>query len=125
MDRSARSTARPAMLALLVVGVLSTVDVAAGSADWVDAVRQCWNDNARNTSIGCLFTDGQWRGTRSGRECLMEAVRTARQNDRENAVRWILACRCGDSEQTNRKAIREREDDAVRFVVDSYGAFVR
>jgi hypothetical protein len=112
-------------IALIVAATVCGSVQRAAAVDWVDALRQCWNDNERNTRITCLFTEGQWRGTRSGRECLIEAVRTARSNDRENALRWILACRCGDGGYETRKAIRDREDDAVRFVVDSYGAFVQ
>jgi hypothetical protein len=98
--------------------------VASQSSDWVESIRQCWNDVNRNASIGCYLTEGKLRGSLSAKECLVEAIKSARANDREAAVRWILACHCGTNRTQVKQAIRDHKDEAVRFVVETYGAFV-
>ena len=99
--------------------------VVAQSADWPDAIRQCWNDATANSSVGCYFTEGKLRVTKSGKDCLVEAIKAERQNDRHGALHWILACQCGLGDAEVKQAIREHGDAAVRLVVDTYGPFVQ
>jgi hypothetical protein len=92
---------------------------------WPESIRQCWNDAAGNSSLRCYYTEGKLRGTMSGKDCLVEAVKAGRQNDRESALRWILACQCGSSDLQLKQALRDHGDDAVRLVIDTYGPFVQ
>lgn len=110
---------------LAAVAVLASV-VPGGSqgADWADSIRECWNDVSRNTSIRCYLAEGKLRGTLSAKDCVVEAIKSARAKDHEAAIRWILACHCGTSRSRMNQAIRDHKDEAIRFVVESYGAFV-
>ena len=97
----------------------------AQSTDWPEAIRQCWNDATANSSFGCYFTEGKLRLTKSGKDCLAEAVKAERQNNRQSALHWILACQCGLGHGDVKEAIREHGDQAVRLVLDTYGSFVQ
>jgi len=113
--------------ALVLASLLSPLLPRSGvaqSADWLDAVRQCWNDADQNTRISCFFTEGKLRGRLSGKECIVEAIKAARSQDQEGAIRWILACRCGDDRPDTKQALRDHRNEAVRYAVDTYGAFV-
>lgn len=116
----------------IAIGCLSLLGVAiwerpiaAQSTSWPEAIRQCWNDAAQNSAFGCYYTEGKLRFSMSGKDCLVEAVKAARQSDREGALRWILACQCGVGDAEVKQAIRDHRDDAVRLVVDTYGPFVQ
>lgn len=110
----------------LIGVVLERVPAEAQSTSWPEAIRNCWNDAAANSSLSCYYTEGKLRLSKSGKDCLVEAVKAARDhNDREGALRWILACQCGVSDGAVKRAIREHSDDAVRLVTDTYGAFVQ
>jgi hypothetical protein len=98
---------------------------AAQDIAWPEAIRQCWNDAAANSSLRCLYTEGKLRGTKSGKDCLVEAVKAARQNDHGGALHWILACQCGVGSAQVKQALRDHQNDAVRLVVDTYGPFVQ
>ena len=108
---------------LVPVGLASRV--VAQSANWPDAIRRCWNDASANSSLGCYFTEGKLRGTMSGKDCLVEAVKAERQSNRHSALHWILACQCGLGDSEVKNAIRAHGDDAVRLVLDTYGSFVQ
>jgi hypothetical protein len=99
--------------------------VDAQSTTWPEAIRQCWNDAVSNSSVRCYYTEGKLRGSKSGKDCLVEAVKAGRQGDREGALRWILACQCGNGDTEVKQALRDHQDDAVRLVIDTYGAFVQ
>lgn len=102
------------------------VPAEAQSTLWPDAIRNCWNDAAANSALSCYYTEGKLRLAKSGKDCLVEAVKAARdQNDRESALRWILACQCGVGDAEVKQAIRDQRDDAVRLVTDTYGPFVQ
>ena len=98
---------------------------AQSTTTWPEAIRQCWNDAASNSSVRCYYTEGKLRGTKSGKDCLVEAVKAGRKGDRQGALRWILACQCGTGDGDVKQALRDHEDDAVRLVMDTYGAFVQ
>lgn len=113
---------------VLVVGVAlitTRSGTAAQGTPWPEAIRQCWNDATSNSRIACYYTEGKLRGTKSGKDCLVEAVKAGRDNDREGALRWIVACQCGVGDAAVKQALRDHKDEAVRLVIDSYGGFVQ
>lgn len=121
------AAASSACVALVVVTVLITAAprLAAQDVAWNEAIRRCWNDASANSSFGCYYTEGKLRGTKSGKQCLEQAVKAARQHDQEGALRWILACQCGVGDAKVKQSLRDHDDEAVQLVVDAYGLFVQ
>ena len=122
------ASARAAACGKLVVAMALLAlpgSVAAQNDSWPEAIRRCWNDSAANTSFSCYYTEGKLRGTMSGKDCLVEAVKTARQQNKEGALRWILACQCGMGDAEVKQSLRDHEDEAVQLVLDTYGTFVQ
>jgi hypothetical protein len=99
---------------------------ASAPVDWAESIRQCWNDSLPNRKITCYLTEGQFRLSRSAKDCLVEAIKSVREdNDPEAAVRWILACHCGTDREDAKQAIQDHKDDALRFLLDVYGGLVQ
>ena len=119
------SWVRRVLLLASLLSLLLPTSSAAQSVDWLEAVRQCWNDAEANSSVSCYFTEGKLRGRMSPKDCVAEAIKVSRSGNRESAVRWILACRCGDDGPEIRQAISDHRIEVVRYAVDTYGAFVQ
>ena len=98
------------------------VPTALQAADWQTAINECWNDNGRNSHFSCFLSDGVFRMSKSGKECVIEAVRAAQADNSDTALRWLMACQSGNG--AARDEIRRAGNTAVDYAVDNYRMFV-
>ncbi len=112
----------------ILLCLLLLVPFASEAQDWKERINHLWTEESIQTpTAACQMYAVRtipplFRGSISGRSCLIKAITAGRHGDRALAGSWLRAGYCGDKKV--RQEIAQAGDAAVDYTVKKFGPLV-